>query len=95
MTGLGSCGKVSKDTDLMVALNAPQMEGGRAPKDLNNNNPLCGKYIIAKGPKGSVRVKVLDTCPPCAKGSLDFSAAAYAKLGDYDDGEIKITWKWE
>ncbi|CEP13015.1 hypothetical protein [Parasitella parasitica] len=93
MTGLGSCGEISKDTDLMVALNKPQMEEGWGTKN-SNKNPLCGRYIMAHGPKGSVKVKVLDTCPPCAEGSLDFSAAAYAKLGDYDDGVIKITWDW-
>ncbi|KAI8365698.1 RlpA-like double-psi beta-barrel-protein domain-containing protein-containing protein [Choanephora cucurbitarum] len=75
---------------MVAAMNAPQMNNGANP----NLNPLCGKYITVKGPKGSVRVKIVDTCPPCAKGDIDLSVGAFGKVGSYIDGRIPITWEW-
>ncbi|KAJ2956943.1 hypothetical protein NQZ79_g7294 [Umbelopsis isabellina] len=94
--GLGSCGVTNDDEDMIAALNAPQM--GSYPNP--NNNPNCGKYAMVHGPKGSVRVKnfypaVTDTCPPCLKGSLDLSPAAFAKIADLAQGRVHITWTWD
>ncbi|KAI9276066.1 RlpA-like double-psi beta-barrel-protein domain-containing protein-containing protein [Sporodiniella umbellata] len=60
-----------------------------------NLNPICGRYATAKGPKGSVRVKIVDTCGPCRYGDLDLSPAAFGRIGNFDDGRIKITWTWD
>lgn len=87
-TGLGSCGEVSKDSDMIVALNHGQMANGANP----NHNQLCGKTITAHGPKGSVTVKIVDTCPGCANGDLDLSPAAFAKIADMAQGRVPITW---
>ncbi|KAI9361054.1 RlpA-like double-psi beta-barrel-protein domain-containing protein-containing protein, partial [Pilaira anomala] len=89
-TGLGSCGWDNSNDELIAALNAPQMQNGANP----NNNPNCGKYINVKGPKGSVRVKIVDTCPPCVKGDVDLSYAAFAKIADMEKGRVPITWTW-
>ncbi|KAI7862897.1 RlpA-like double-psi beta-barrel-protein domain-containing protein-containing protein [Spinellus fusiger] len=89
-TGLGSCGWWSKDTDYIVAVNAPQMANGANP----NNNRNCGKWINVKGPKGSVKVFTVDTCPTCTYGSLDLSPAAFAKIADMSAGRVHITWNW-
>lgn len=89
--GLGSCGVTNDDNDMIAALNAPQM--GSYPNP--NKNPNCGKYAMVHGPKGSVRVKITDTCPPCVKGSLDLSPAAFAKIADLSTGRIHITWTWD
>jgi hypothetical protein len=56
--GLGSCGVVSHDNQLIVALNAPQMLNGANP----NVNKRCGTSIRVKGPKGSVTVKIVSGC---------------------------------
>ncbi|KAI8979606.1 RlpA-like double-psi beta-barrel-protein domain-containing protein-containing protein, partial [Mycotypha africana] len=88
--GLGSCGWTNSDTDLIAALNAPQMANGDNP----NNNPNCGKYANVKGPKGTVKVKIVDTCPPCVKGDLDLSPAAFGKIADFADGRVAISWDW-
>ncbi|CAO3615781.1 unnamed protein product [Mucor hiemalis] len=87
-TGLGSCGEVSKDSDMIVALNHGQMANGANP----NHNQLCGKTITAHGPKGSVTVKIVDTCPGCAVGDLDLSPAAFNKIADMAKGRVPITW---
>ncbi|OAD00420.1 hypothetical protein MUCCIDRAFT_148187, partial [Mucor lusitanicus CBS 277.49] len=82
--GLGSCGQDNSSDDLIAALN------GANP----NHNPICGKYINVKGPKGSVKVKIVDTCPPCVKGDVDLSPAAFGKIADFDAGRVKISWSW-
>ncbi|KAL9551805.1 hypothetical protein MBANPS3_004076 [Mucor bainieri] len=85
-TGLGSCGWDSSNSEMIVALNHGQMENGAN----SNLNKLCGKSIIATGPKGSVTVKVVDTCPGCAHGDLDLSPSAFAKIADMDAGRVPI-----
>ncbi|KAI8337873.1 RlpA-like double-psi beta-barrel-protein domain-containing protein-containing protein [Chlamydoabsidia padenii] len=89
--GMGSCGKTNTDHDMIAALNAPQM--GVVPNP--NKNPNCGRYAKVKGPKGTVRVKIVDTCPPCLKGSLDLSPAAFMKIADLAAGRVPITWSWD
>jgi rare lipoprotein A (peptidoglycan hydrolase) len=86
--GLGSCGKTNKDSDMIVALNHGQMGNGANP----NHNGLCGKTITAHGPKGSVTVTIVDTCPGCANGDLDLSPAAFNKIADMEKGRVPITW---
>jgi expansin len=52
----------------------------------------CGGYLDVKGPNGSVRVKVVDQCPPCETGHIDLSKEAFAKIGDTTDGIIPVTY---
>ncbi|KAG1084906.1 hypothetical protein G6F42_021601 [Rhizopus arrhizus] len=75
---------------MIVALNHGQMANGAN----SNKNPNCGRRITATGPKGSVTVKVVDTCPGCANGDLDLSPAAFAKIADMDAGRVPVTWSW-
>ncbi|GAB5589201.1 hypothetical protein Unana1_04101 [Umbelopsis nana] len=82
--GLGSCGKTNSDSQMVAALNAPQM----------GSNKYCGKSATVTGPNGSVTVTIVDTCPECASGSLDLSPAAFQKIGDMSAGRIKISWVW-
>lgn len=53
--GLGSCGETNTATDLIAALNAPQMANGENP----NKNPNCGRKARVKTKKGSVTVKIV------------------------------------
>ncbi|KAJ2963855.1 hypothetical protein NQZ79_g1147 [Umbelopsis isabellina] len=82
--GLGSCGKTDSDSDLVAALNAPQM----------GDNKYCGKSATVTGPKGKVTVKIVDTCPECSSGDLDLSPSAFDKIGSESAGRIKISWDW-
>lgn len=83
--GLGSCGKTNTDSQMVAALNAPQM----------GSNKYCGKSATVTGPNGSVTVTIVDTCPECSSGSLDLSPAAFKKIGDVSAGRIKISWNWD
>ncbi|KAI9262087.1 RlpA-like double-psi beta-barrel-protein domain-containing protein-containing protein, partial [Sporodiniella umbellata] len=88
--GLGSCGWDNSSSDMIVALNHEQMGNG----ENSNKNPKCGKYINVKGPNGSVRVKVVDTCPGCSSGDLDLSPSAFAKIAKLDQGRVSVSWSW-
>ncbi|CAG8783498.1 13619_t:CDS:2, partial [Acaulospora morrowiae] len=58
-----------------------------------SNSPVCGKCILVSGPKGSVKVKVVDKCPVCKSGDVDMSSTAFKQIADMDDGRVSITWK--
>jgi expansin len=79
----GNCSFGPPSTNLYVALGPQEYQAGAA----------CGGYIDVKGPKGSVRVKVVDQCPECEKGHLDMSEAAFARIGNVSDGIIPISYK--
>lgn len=88
--GLGSCGWTNSDSDMIVAVNHIQMANGAN----SNHNPNCGRTIKVKGPKGSVTVKVVDTCPGCGSGALDLSPAAFEKIADLSAGRVPISWSY-
>ncbi|OBZ87831.1 Papain inhibitor [Choanephora cucurbitarum] len=88
--GLGSCGWTNSESDMIAALNHGQMANGAN----SNNNPNCGRSVSIQGPKGSVTVKIVDTCPGCSNGDIDLSPAAFAKIADLSAGRVKISWSW-
>jgi expansin (peptidoglycan-binding protein) len=66
--GMGNCSyPKAPANDLFVALGNTQYSTGAA----------CGSYLDVTGPKGTVRVKVIDSCPGCAVGHLDLSRTAF------------------
>jgi expansin len=52
----------------------------------------CGGYLDVTGPKGKVRVKVVDKCPECAQGHIDLSKEAFARIGNPVDGIIAVSY---
>ncbi|KAI9261624.1 RlpA-like double-psi beta-barrel-protein domain-containing protein-containing protein [Phascolomyces articulosus] len=82
--GLGSCGKTNSDSEMVAALSSSLMSGGKN----------CGKSLKVTSDSGSVTVKAVDTCPSCAEGDVDFSPAAFKKLGSLDEGRISINWSF-
>jgi expansin (peptidoglycan-binding protein) len=82
--GIGNCSFPSSPADdLFVALGPEQYANGAA----------CGTYLDVTGPKGKVRVKVIDSCPECAAGHLDLSRTAFKKIGAEVAGIIPITYR--
>lgn len=79
--GLGSCGQTNTNSQMVAALSS---------KIMGSN--YCGKSITVKGPSGSVTVKVVDTCPGCAAGDIDMSAAAFKKIASLSAGRVPISW---
>lgn len=83
-TGAGACSFDATPNDLDVAaMQLPEFDGSRA----------CGTCLLVTGPKASVTVRVVDSCPGCAAKSvdLDLSAQAFAKIADPSAGKIAIT----
>ncbi|KAF8609855.1 barwin-like endoglucanase [Ceratobasidium sp. AG-I] len=85
-TGLGNCGKVSKDSQLVVALATKTYAGGK----------FCGKTITIKNTKNgkTTTAKVMDSCPGCGAGDLDLSPAAFKKLGALSTGVLSVSWNF-
>jgi expansin (peptidoglycan-binding protein) len=82
--GTGNCSfPAAPADDLFVALGPAQYSAGAA----------CGTYLDVTGPKGKVRVKVIDSCPECDAGHLDLSRTAFKKIGAEVAGVIPITYK--
>lgn len=79
-----NCSYPVKDGPIDVtALNFPEYAKSAA----------CGTCFLVKGPKGSVTVRVVDSCPGCKEGHLDLSEQAFAKIADPVDGRVPITYQ--
>jgi expansin (peptidoglycan-binding protein) len=80
----GNCSYVSAPADrLYVALGPSEYSAGAA----------CGGYLDVTGPKGKVRVLIMDQCPECAPGHIDLSKEAFAKIANPVDGVVSISYK--
>lgn len=86
-SGKPSCGGNADNNDMVVALSGHRMPHGHGKP--------CGEKIKVKGPKGSVIVKVVDTCPECDKNDIDLSPKAFKKIGKKSDGRIKVEWSFQ
>jgi expansin (peptidoglycan-binding protein) len=83
--GTGAC-MYDKTSDFHIAaLNASDWAG----------SAWCGACADVTGPNGNqVRVRIVDECPDCAKGQLDFHPDAFAVLAPKEQGRIAITWSF-
>ena len=81
--GTGAC-MYDKTSDVHIAaLNVVDWAG----------SAWCGACADVTGPGGNVvRVRIVDECPDCAKGQLDFHPEAFAALASKDKGRIPISW---
>ncbi len=83
-TGAGHCGYDASPGDLDVAaMNAPQFAG----------SAVCGACAEIEGPQGTVRVRIVDSCPECAAGHLDLSRQAFEKIAPLVDGRVNTRWR--
>ena len=73
----------SPDAMDIAALNKPDWGG----------SSLCGACAEVTGPKGSVTIRIVDQCPECKSGDLDFSPQAFGKIADMAAGRVPISWK--
>ena len=51
----------------------------------------CGSFLDIQGPRGQVRVEIVDRCPGCGPGQYDLSTAAFTQLADTATGVIPIS----
>ena len=82
--GTGNCSfPDAPANDLFVALGDTEYSGAAA----------CGSYLDVTGPKGKVRVKVIDSCPPCEPGHIDLSRTAFRKIADEVAGIVPVKYR--
>ncbi len=81
--GTGNCSLPVPADDLFVALGESEYSGAAA----------CGSYLDVTGPKGKVRVKVIDSCPPCEPGHIDLSRTAFGRIADHVTGIVPISYR--
>jgi expansin len=83
--GSGAC-LYDKTSDVQIAaLNGFDWQG----------SAWCGACADVTGPSGNqVRVRIVDLCPDCAKGQLDFHPDAFAMLAPKEQGRIAISWSF-
>lgn len=80
----GNCSFPSAPADrLYVALGPSEYASAAA----------CGGYLDVTGPKGKVRVVVMDQCPECAPGHIDLSKEAFARIADPVQGLVPVTYR--
>lgn len=83
-TGAGNCLFDPSPTNLMVAaMNWTDYD----------HAALCGAYVQITGPKGTVIVRIVDSCPECPAGDVDLSQEAFALIADLPDGRVPISWR--
>lgn len=81
----GNCGiYVAEDDFLHCAMNHTQYDSSYA----------CGACVRVFGPLGEITVKVVDRCPECQPGDIDFSTEAFIRLAQLKDGRIPIKWQF-
>jgi expansin (peptidoglycan-binding protein) len=80
--GTGACGFKATPNDLDVAA----LNGSQYKKS------WCGQCALVTGPKGMVKVRIVDLCPGCAFGGLDLSRQAFEAIASLSAGRVKITW---
>ena len=81
--GTGNCSFAATDDRMVAALNGADYA----------NAAWCGGCIAVSGPDGEVVVKIVDQCPGCAKGDVDLSREAFAKIAPISAGRVPITWR--
>ncbi|WP_223166868.1 expansin EXLX1 family cellulose-binding protein [Nonomuraea sp. SYSU D8015] len=83
-SGGGNCSYPSPPADnLYVALSPREYAAAAA----------CGGYLNVTGPRGTVRVKVVDQCPECPAGHIDLSRTAFARVADPGKGMAGVTYR--
>jgi expansin len=83
-SGGGNCSYVGPPSDgLFVALSPGEYKAAAA----------CGGYLDVTGPRGKVRVKVVDQCPECETGHIDLSRKAFARIADPVQGIVNVSYR--
>jgi expansin len=46
------------------------------------------------GADGEVTVRIVDRCPECPAGDVDFSPEAFERIAPLEAGRVPIVWEW-
>lgn len=93
----GSCGldRSRYDDRYVAALSRYHMQ---LPSGITNpnNHPLCAPQhcIRVSGAKGSVTLKISDTCWGCARDDVDVADTVFPLIDDPWKGRVKVNWEF-
>lgn len=61
-----------------------------------NNHPLCGasNCIQIQGARGSVKLKISDTCAGCKDYDVDVADSIFPLIDDPIKGRVKVQWRF-
>jgi len=80
--GLGACGTYNSNSDFIVALNAAQWDGGSH----------CGDSITITIRGKTTQATIMDRCPGCPWGGLDFSRGLFNFFASESEGILQGSW---
>ncbi|MBA2893341.1 expansin EXLX1 family cellulose-binding protein [Nonomuraea soli] len=83
-TGTGNCSLAGAAKGTLFASVSPQEYAG---------SRACGTFLAVAGPRGIVRVQVVDQCPGCRLGDLDLNQAAFERITDRGKGVESIAYR--
>jgi expansin (peptidoglycan-binding protein) len=83
--GGGNCGFPPTPNDLLVgAMNHTDYAA----------SAVCGSCVALTGPKGMIKIRIVDQCPECKPGDIDLSPMAFDLMADHAAGRVKINWHY-
>ncbi len=60
-----------------------------------NGSAACGACVEVEAPQGTVRVRIVDSCPDCeTPGHLDLSPSAFEKVAQRSEGRVQVRWRF-
>ncbi|KAG2157421.1 RlpA-like double-psi beta-barrel-protein domain-containing protein-containing protein [Suillus clintonianus] len=82
--GLGACGSTNQPGDYIVALNSAQYQGGQN----------CYQTITITIGGLTTQAQIVDECPGCPFGGLDFSEGLFQFFAPLSSGVLYGTWSF-
>jgi len=81
-TGLGACGTTNTASDFIVALNAPQYDGGS----------YCYQFVTITVNGKTAQAQITDRCAACPYGGLDFTSGLFQFFASEGAGVLTGSW---
>ncbi|MCG8348375.1 MAG: lytic polysaccharide monooxygenase [Chloroflexales bacterium] len=84
VAGTGSCSfDLAPDDRMVAAMNQTDYANAR----------LCGAFVEVTGSRGSMVVRIVDSCGSCKSGDIDMSRESFPQIADPSAGRAPITWR--
>lgn len=80
----GNCDFPLDTHEYFAAMNSPQYEG----------SAICGACARIEGPKATITVRIVDSCPECPSNHLDLDSRAFAYIAEPRLGRIAIRFQF-
>ncbi|CAG8611194.1 22518_t:CDS:1 [Dentiscutata erythropus] len=81
--GLGACGHVNNNEQMVAALPAQQF-------DHLTRKRACGSTAVVERGGRRVTVRIIDRCAGCQLGDIDLSPAAFQEIASPKEGRVHV-----